>query len=417
MPNRLERESEMTRQFVLTAAALLAVLAGTCSAAAGQDLFGSVAFSTEPEGGYAWGIAWDHDSQEGARSRAVAVCRGRGGSSCREQVSFVNGCAALFIGGSNGWGIGTGGSRLRAEAKAREACESVNENCRMAVSRCTSEPGTEPEIKSEAGGFEALYGSIAFSQEITGGYAWGVSWDHGSQEAATGGAMAACRTKGGTYCAERLWFRNGCGALVVGFPNLWVVAQSRSKARAEAKARETCQTSNADCRLEISQCTSPAGAPPSATVLAGNYQPPSAAPVERVTVTEAPRRAEAQDREEPESGGEAAAEPVARQRPREPDRPDAVQRGELNYSDGSRYEGEHHDGQRHGRGTYTWADGNRYEGEWHEDKMHGQGTMTWHYGDQYEGEYRNGRRHGRGAYTWADGRRFEGEWRNDEPVR
>ena len=409
----------MTRPNVLTAT-LLAVLFGTYSVAAGQDLYGSVAFSSEPEGGYAWAIAWDHDSQEGARSRAMAVCRGRGGTNCREQVSFLNGCAALFIGGSNGWGIGTGGSRLRAEAKAREACDSVNENCRLTISRCTSEPGTAPEFKSEAGGFEALYGSIAFSQEITGGYTWGTSWDHANSEAATNEAMSACRAKGGTYCAERLRFHNGCGALVVGSPNLWVVAQSGSKARAEAKARETCQSSNADCRLEISQCTSPAGASPSATVLAGGYQPPSAAPVQRVTVTEAPRRAEAQEpkqEQEAREGGEAASEPVARQRPQEPDRPDPVQRGTLNYSDGSRYEGEHRDGKRHGRGTYIWADGNRYEGEWHEDKMHGQGTMTWHYGDQYEGEYRDGRRHGRGAYTWADGRRFDGEWRNDEPVR
>ena len=186
----------MTRLNVLTAAALLAVLFGTYSGAAAQDLYGSVAFSTEPEGGYAWGIAWDHDSQGGARWRALAACRERGGSRCQEEVSFLNGCGALFIGGGNGWGIGTGGSRLRAEAKAREACESVNEDCRLAVSRCTSGPGTTPEIKSEAGGFEALYGSIAFSQEVTGGYVWGMSWDHGSHEAATGGAIAAVSGRG-----------------------------------------------------------------------------------------------------------------------------------------------------------------------------------------------------------------------------
>ena len=410
----------MTRLNLLTVTVLLAVVFGTNSpAAAAQDLYGSVAFSTEPEGGYAWGVAWDHDSQEGARSGAVAACRDRGGSNCQEQVSFLNGCGALFIGGSNGWGIGTGGSRLRAEAKARDACESVNANCRLAMSRCTSEPGSAAEFKLEAGGFEALYGSIAFSQEVTGGYAWGISWDHGSQEAATGGAVAACRAEGGAYCAERLWFHNGCGALVVGSPNLWVVAQSGSKAGAETKARETCQSSSADCQLANSQCTSPPGAPPSAATLAGSYQPPSAAPVPQATVTEGSRQAETQEvqREEAEGSGETASEPPAPQPRQEPDRPDPVQRGTLNYSDGSRYVGEHRDGKRHGRGTYTWADGNRYEGEWQADKMHGQGTMTWHYGDRYEGEYRDGRRHGRGVYIWAGGRRFEGEWRNDEPVR
>ena len=411
----------MTGLKVLTAAAaMLAVVLGTYSGAANaQDLYGSVAFSTEPEGGYAWGIAWDDDSQNGARSRAVATCRDRGGSSCREQVSFVNGCGALFIGGSNGWGIGTGGSRLRAEAKAREACESVNANCRLAVSRCTSEPGTAAEIKSEAGGFEALYGSIAFSQEATGGYAWGITWDHGGQEAAADGAVAACRAEGGAFCSVRLRFRNGCGALVVGSPNFWVVAQSESKAGAELKALETCQSSNADCQLAITQCTSSPGAPPTAAALAGSFQPPSAEPIPQARVTENGRKAEVQEqqREKPEGDGETALEPPAPQRPEKPDSPDPVQRGTLDYSDGSSYEGEHRDGKRHGRGMYTWADGNRYEGEWHEDKMHGQGTMTWHYGDRYEGEYRDGRRHGRGAYIWADGRRFEGEWRNDEPVR
>ena len=408
----------MTGLKVLTATTLLAVVIGICSGAAtAQDLHGSVAFSTEPEGGYAWGIAWDGDSQAGARIRAVAACRDRGGSNCEEQVSFLNGCVALFIGGSNGWGIGTGGSRLRAEAKAREACESVNANCRLAVSRCTSEPGTDTEIKTGAGGFEALYGSISFSQEATGGYAWGFSWDHGSQETAASGAVAACQAEGGAFCVERLGFRNGCGALVVGSPNLWVVAQSESKNGAATKALETCQSSNADCQLAISQCTSPPGAPPSAAALAGSLQPPAADPVPQAAVTEDNRQAEAQQQEEEEDRAETATEPPAPQQPQEPAKPDPVQRGTLNYSDGSRYDGEHRDGKRQGRGTYTWADGNRYEGEWHEDKMHGQGTMTWHYGDRYEGEYQDGRRHGRGAYIWADGRRFEGEWRNDEPVR
>ena len=411
----------MTRLDALASTILLAVVFGTYSAAAAQDLHGSVAFSTEPEGGYAWGIAWDHHSQQGARIRAAVACRDRGGTNCQEKVSFLNGCGALFIGGSNGWGIGTGTSRLRAEANAREACESVNENCRLAVSRCTSESGTASEIKSEAGGFEALYGSIAFSQEATGGYAWGVSWDHANQEAASGGAMAACRAEGGTYCAERLGFRNGCGALVIGSPNLWVVAQSASRAGAEIKALETCQPSNPDCQLAISQCTSPAGAPPTATAMAGSYQPPTASPVQQVAATEergqAGTRDEEQEREQTEVSDEEASRPEAPQPPQESEKPDPVQRGTLNYSDGSRYEGEYRDGKRHGHGTYTWADGNRYKGEWQEDRMHGQGTMTWHYGDQYEGEYRDGQRHGRGAYTWADGRRFEGEWQNDEPVR
>ena len=409
----------MTRLSVLTAVVVLAVVVGLASQAAAQDLFGSVAFSTEPDGGYAWGIAWDHGSQEGARTRALAACQERGGSLCQEQMAFLNGCGALFIGDGNGWGLGKGGSRLRAEAMARRACASVNENCRLAVSRCTSEPGSAVEVKSQGGGFDALYGSIAFSQEATGGYAWGISWDHDNPTAATEGAVAACRAQGGAFCAERLPFRNGCGALVVASPNRWVVAKSGSQDGAATRARETCLASTSDCQLAVSQCTSPAGAPPSATALAGRYQPPSP-PVRQATVTDDPRQAPAREpdqaRKEPE-GDEAAAEPRVPQPPQEPEKPEPLQRGTLRYRDGSQYEGEHRGGLRHGRGTYTWVDGNRYEGEWHEDKMHGQGRMTWHYGDRYEGEYRDGQRHGRGAYIWADGRRFEGEWQNDEPLR
>lgn len=410
----------MTRLSVLAAMVLVAVVVETRPVAGvAQDLYGSVAFSAEPDGGYAWGIAWDHASQLGARRAAVTACREKGGSSCQEQGSFVNGCGALFIGGSNGWGIGTGQARLRAEAIARGACDSANVNCRLAVSRCTSQPGTAAEIKSEAGGFEALYGSIAFSQEVTGGYAWGISWDQGSHEAATAGAIAACRAEGGAYCDERLGFQNGCGALVVGSPNLWVVAPSDSRAGAESRALETCQSSNADCRLAISRCTSDPGAPPAATTQAGSYQLPTATSGRQAAPPRDRQPAEARvvSPEASDSGGETAAEPSVPRRQEEAVRPVPLQHGTLEYSDGSRYVGEHRGGRRHGRGTYTWADGNRYEGEWHEDKMHGQGTMYWHYGDRYKGEYRDGRRHGRGTYTWSDGRRFEGEWKNDEPVR
>jgi len=49
--------------------------------------------------------------------------------------------------------------------------------------------------------------------------------------------------------------------------------------------------------------------------------------------------------------------------------------GAFTYSDGSRYEGEFHNGLPAGHGTVFYANGNRYEGEWHNDVPHGVGTL------------------------------------------
>lgn len=66
-------------------------------------------------------------------------------------------------------------------------------------------------------------------------------------------------------------------------------------------------------------------------------------------------------------------------------------RGVLNWSDGSRYEGEFKDSKRHGSGVMIWADGrrsdrvishkllkeDRYNGDWMDNKRSGKGLMTW----------------------------------------
>ena len=76
-------------------------------------------------------------------------------------------------------------------------------------------------------------------------------------------------------------------------------------------------------------------------------------------------------------------------------------------ADGSRYEGEHRDGKRHGRGTLIWASGQSYEGEWRNGKPHGQGTCTdaevdsdgTLYTHRYEVEWREWKWHGWGVRT------------------
>jgi hypothetical protein len=82
-------------------------------------------------------------------------------------------------------------------------------------------------------------------------------------------------------------------------------------------------------------------------------------------------------------------------------------------ADGSHYEGERRDSERHGRGTITFVSGNRYEGEWRKDKFDGQGTYTWQSGSRYEGEWRDGKPNGWGKATYAwDGSIYEGNWTN-----
>ena len=44
------------------------------------------------------------------------------------------------------------------------------------------------------------------------------------------------------------------------------------------------------------------------------------------------------------------------------------------FADGSRYEGQWKDGQKHGKGKYIYADGELYEGQWYQGKAHGEGT-------------------------------------------
>ena len=82
----------------------------------------------------------------------------------------------------------------------------------------------------------------------------------------------------------------------------------------------------------------------------------------------------------------------------------------ISYSNGDRYQGQIHDGKRHGRGVYTWPNGDRYEGDFVKNKRTGRGVFTWPNGKRYEGEFVNGWRTGRGVFTWPNGDRYEGDF-------
>ena len=98
---------------------------------------GSIAFSQEADGGYAWGIAWSFDSAAGALAGATDQCRAYGGTSCHEAGWFEEACGALAIGDENGYGTGWGATIAEAEGDALAQCQAVNPNCRVEVARCS----------------------------------------------------------------------------------------------------------------------------------------------------------------------------------------------------------------------------------------------------------------------------------------
>jgi hypothetical protein len=75
--------------------------------------------------------------------------------------------------------------------------------------------------------------------------------------------------------------------------------------------------------------------------------------------------------------------------------------------DGSTYEGQWHNGQRHGRGKATFTLGGSYDGEWREGTMHGQGKIVYTgSGRTYAGEFVNGRALGAAPPPPGDYERF-----------
>ena len=125
------------------------------------DLWGSIAFSQDPSGGYTWAIVWNSSGAEQAKQAGLEVCQREGGESCQDVGWFRNACGALALGDGNGFGTGGGETTDKAERAALERCRVSNRNCRIEVSRCSDRqnevfrvarsPGKkEPNVAHEA---------------------------------------------------------------------------------------------------------------------------------------------------------------------------------------------------------------------------------------------------------------------------
>ena len=136
-------ELTMLKQHVLAVSLAIAASAAAPGFALAQsdDRWGSIVFSQEPDGGYAWGIAWSFADRRSAANAAMGECRGEGGSACSEAGWFRNTCGALAIGDENGFGTGAGGTEAEAERSALAECRKVNANCRVDASECSKADG------------------------------------------------------------------------------------------------------------------------------------------------------------------------------------------------------------------------------------------------------------------------------------
>ncbi|AJF97483.1 Morn repeat protein [Pandoravirus inopinatum] len=88
--------------------------------------------------------------------------------------------------------------------------------------------------------------------------------------------------------------------------------------------------------------------------------------------------------------------------------------GMCTYSSGECYRGEWRDGRYNGHGTYVWSDCEHYTGFWVDDRRHGHGVSVYSSGDRHEGEWKDDECHGHGVYMWANGSRYEGRFERDQ---
>jgi hypothetical protein len=118
-----------------TAAILAAAFLTMPVAASAADYYGAFAFS-QNTGASGW--SKNYGSQSEAEGAALQVCfQTQGASDCKVAYSFVNSCAALAVGGDNGWGADWGANIQAAENKAMHTCSGYSYNCRVLTSQCS----------------------------------------------------------------------------------------------------------------------------------------------------------------------------------------------------------------------------------------------------------------------------------------
>lgn len=83
------------------------------------------------------------------------------------------------------------------------------------------------------------------------------------------------------------------------------------------------------------------------------------------------------------------------------------------FKDGGLYRGEIMNGKYYGKGEYQFKNGNKYDGQWRDDQMHGTGVYYYPDGSRYEGLFVNGKKNGKGNFYFSSGDIYIGDWKDD----
>lgn len=83
------------------------------------------------------GTSINEKSQKKAESKAMADCQAKGGSPCKLQISYSNGCGAMVV-GSNGFSTAYAGTKEEAIEKSMAVCKSDGDSaCHVYYTECS----------------------------------------------------------------------------------------------------------------------------------------------------------------------------------------------------------------------------------------------------------------------------------------
>lgn len=82
------------------------------------------------------GAAVDESNEQDAKNAAIANCRSNGGVTCRVELTYSNGCAALAI-GRDGHNAKAGLNIADAKSKAMNVCNAQDTDCFIYYTGCS----------------------------------------------------------------------------------------------------------------------------------------------------------------------------------------------------------------------------------------------------------------------------------------
>lgn len=98
-----------------------------------ESQWGAIATDVKHKTG---GASLDQPTQDRAIKAAIIDCRNNGGSTCKIELSYGNGCAVM-VGGDTGHNAKAGRTINEATALAMRVCNASDTRCQVAYSACS----------------------------------------------------------------------------------------------------------------------------------------------------------------------------------------------------------------------------------------------------------------------------------------